>query len=357
MNTWRAYNAALERYYKFCIGHKVPPFEGPKRTGVLRWGRGDGQHLVEQSVFLWITSLGLDNAIQWSTVNNYYTAIKRYELDHGTTGLPMRCRKFKSLTEGIKRRKGTARCESKNQFETRLPFTMELLWKIEQKCMSDVIARYYEDRLFLAASATGIGGLLRASEFVSVGPIQRNEAKLLIGDLRFYRTLGTDQQIPIAAALRDGEEIHHCILRLKCSKTDQGKQGADVMLVGRIVEVLLDYLRHHPKVNNKDNLLFVHQDNASLTKDELVYNMRRHLKSLGMHEDMIKRFSGHSFRKGGAQTIEDAPVSIRNRKYANKSETVQLMGRWKSNAHKVYHSKDKDKLEAALLLGRRHRSK
>jgi hypothetical protein len=354
MNTWRAYNAALERYCKFCAKQGVPPFEGPKGARVLRWGRGDGQHLVEHSLFLWLTSLGLEENIQWTTVNNYYTALRRYEVDHGTMGLPLRSRKFKSLTEGIKRRKGTSQSATKESSQiTRLPFTMELLWKIEQKCLSDQKLRSYEDRLFLAASASGIAGLLRPNEFVFVGATQRIEARLRIGDLKFYGSLGSDQEISISHAVRDFSKVHHCILRLKCSKTDQGKQGADVMVVNKVVTVLLDYLRSHPNINSKDNVLFVHRDNSNLTKTELVAEMRRHLRTLGMSEDKIKRFKGQSFRKGGAQSIENAPSKSKDPDLepADHSAVMKLMGRWKSDAHKLYHSMDKNKYAAASLLG------
>jgi hypothetical protein len=358
MNTWKAYNAALERYCKFCAKQGVPPFEGPKGVRVLRWGRGDGQHLVEHSMFLWLTSLGLEEDIQWATVNNYYTAMRRYELDHGTMGLPLRSRKFKSLTEGIKRRKGTASRANKELVHTRLPFTMELLWKIEQKCMSDQKPRSYEDRLFLAAAATGIGGLLRPSEFLCVGPTQRVEAKLLIGDLKFYSSLGSEQELSILHAVRNISKVHHCILRLKCSKTDQGKLGADVMLANKVVEVLLDYLRSHPNTSNRNNMLFVHRDNSNLTKNELVAKMRHHLRTLGMSEDRIKRFKGQSFRKGGAQSIENAPSKNKDADLepANQSAVMKLMGRWKSDAHRFYHSMDKNKYAAASLLGKGHTS-
>jgi hypothetical protein len=300
--------------------------------------------------------LGLEEDIQWATVINYYTAMRRYELDHGTMGLPLRSRKFKSLTEGIKRRKGTARRANKEVLHSRLPFTMDLLWKIEQKCMAEQKLRSFDDRLFLAAAATGIGGLLRPNEFVFVGPTQRIEAKLLIGDLGFYGALGSEQEISITQAVRDFSKVHHCILRLKCSKTDQGKQGADVMLANKVVEVLLDYLRCHPNINNKDNVLFVHRDNSCLTKMELVAEMRRHLRTLGMSEDRIKRFKGQSFRKGGAQSIENAPSKSKDADLepANQSAVMKLMGRWKSDAHRLYHSMDKNKYAAASVLGRGH---
>jgi integrase len=178
---------------------------------------------------------------------------------------------------------------------------------------------------------------------VEAGPTQRKEAILRLGNLRFFLEVsqGKYDEVPLEVALERRKKIHHCILHLKCSKTDQRRKGADVVLAARIVEILLDYLLWQPNIDDKHSALFVHQDGSSLRKQELVSLMRAHLTKFGFSPAKVKRFTGHSFRKGGAVSLDD-----------EGDDVVKMMGRWKSSAHLRYHSQEHGKLKAAMLLGR-----
>jgi len=331
---------------QFCRARSLDPFKGTPSRPVLNWGRGDGRELSDNHVRLWVTAMGKDPGLRWKTISVYFTALKRYEIDHATPGRPLQQHRFAALLEGIHREKGDSAQEEEK--DARRPFSAELLRNIEQKCLGDKASRSYEEKLFMAAAAVGVGGLLRANEFVSVGPTQREEAVLRISQLTFFRALDNAQNVTLVQAVSKPGEVDHCVLHLKCSKTDQRKKGQNKYLAGNTVRSLLNYLACHPTVQDGNSVLFVHHDGTSLTRKELVDMMREHLRKMGVPEDQVLRYSGHSFRKGGAESLESQG--------ANDS-VIMSMGGWTSDAHKRYHSGKKEKHEAAKLLGRDRHAK
>src|SRR5207244_7639957 len=70
------------------------------------------------------------------------------------------------------------------------------------------------------------------------------------------------------------------------------------------------------------------QRNGPPDRDTIIKSMRGHLIEIGTPQ--TNNYSGHSFRKGGAQSLAEANVA---------SDTIQAMvGRWSSDCYKLYIS-------------------
>ena len=73
--------------------------------------------------------------------------------------------------------------------------------------------------------------------------------------------------------------------------------------------------------------MFVNGDLTPLMRGPFMDVVREWLTGSGVpHAD---DYHGHSFRRGGAQSLADRGCT---------SEQIQEGGRWKSSAHKVYHN-------------------
>ena len=136
-------------------------------------------------------------------------------------------------------------------------------------------------------------------------------------------------------------DCHHnpqvITLHLRHSKTDQFSRGAHIYF-GRTqsvlcpVSALLTYMAIRPPTPGP---LFIFLDGTPLTRQKLVYHLRKAVSNLGLTT------AGHSFRIGAASTA--ARVGIND-------STIQLMGRWKSSAFLTYIRSLKDQLVRVSTL-------
>ena len=115
-------------------------------------------------------------------------------------------------------------------------------------------------------------------------------------------------------------------LRIKQSKTDPFRQGVDVY-VGATrkavcqVDALLRYLEVRSSTAGP---LFIHTDGIPLTRASLVSRLKQALCQVGIQPDA---FNGHSFRIGAATTAAQRGM---------EDSLIQTLGRWKSDAYKLY---------------------
>ena len=115
-------------------------------------------------------------------------------------------------------------------------------------------------------------------------------------------------------------------IRIKASKTDPFRQGADVH-IGKTnnalcpVTALLNYLSVR---GNAPGQLFHFEDHTPLTKSKFTSEFRRLLNQAGIDSTS---YAGHSFRVGAASTAASAGV---------EDSLIQTLGRWKSNAYHTY---------------------
>ena len=115
-------------------------------------------------------------------------------------------------------------------------------------------------------------------------------------------------------------------LRIKLSKTDQGRQGVTIIL-GRTdddlcpVAALLNYLALR---GNSPGPLFRWEHGAPLAKPKFVVEVRSVLTAANLP---AHQFVGYSFRRGAATTAAMAGI---------QDSTIQTLGRWKSAAYLLY---------------------
>ena len=82
--------------------------------------------------------------------------------------------------------------------------------------------------------------------------------------------------------------------------------------------------RAHRQSAGPDEPLLLTRARTALRKQDLVQQLRTTLRCAGITDEAaLQRFSGHSFRRGGAQTLHRGGMS---------KADVKSAGRWKSNA-------------------------
>ena len=280
----------------------------------------------------------------FGTIHGYLSALRRYETDLGTLN-PLCSPSFTTLMEGIKITKGITPRDEEEE-EKRPGFTSEHLQAMLQY-MPPFERRSYSEKLLLATVSTALAGLLRANELLFTGPLQRVEARPQVGDLIFCTTEAPAPSVKAHKldVPKCTHQFHHCELRIKCSKTDKYKRGDWAVFGEETAKVLSQYMCVHPLRHDSNALLFVNSEGLPYTRTQLMQDLRSALRAAGVPELLANRFSGHSFRIGGAEDGEE---------YGD--EFVKLIGRWVSITHLHYHGRQKAKVDAANVLeGRRRR--
>ncbi len=189
----------------------------------------------------------------------------------------------------------------------RLLITKEILEKItEEELLS--ITDLNVDTAFKVAWA----GLMRMGELTYTAA----EAK----KATFARTGLTRSDIPFA----EGDQ--YAILRLKRSKTDREHTGVQIILAAMgeptcPVAALRRLFIHDPRSPNAS--LFRLQPWA-FSRQAVVNIVKQRITAAGL---LKVNYSGHSFRKGAAQREAD---------HRMLDESIQRLGRWTSNAFKLY---------------------
>jgi hypothetical protein len=267
------------------------------------------------SIALWITWLAGMKQLSFKTIKVYLAGMTSTTLEFGCVDVIKDNTIIYQLLRGIKRTIGL------RDKQIRLPITSTIIRIItgriprQQQC--------YNDKLLFAAACTGTFGLLRAGEFVQT---DNNQTELLtLSQLSLYNA----QNNPINIHTSTGMELANAsyyIIHLYQSKADPFRFGADVAIGNTIaVQSIIDYLIVHPKRSLPMATLFMLADGSNLTRTQLMINIRQHLIKSNVSDAHL--YHGHSFRKGGAQTLKELGVD---------SQTIQLLGRWASDAHLLY---------------------
>jgi hypothetical protein len=267
------------------------------------------------SIALWITWLAGIKALSFKTIKTYLAGLTATIVEAGFKD-PIRDNFIiYQLLRGVKR---TIGMQSK---QIRLPITSTII-----RTLIDRIPRHqqcYEDKLLFAAASTGTFGLLRAGEFVQT---DHNQTELLtLAQLSLFNSHNTP--INIHTAL--GEQLataNYYVIHLIQSKADPFRFGADIIIGNKIaVQAMIDYLVLHPRRLIPTAALFVNHNGNNLTRTQLMINIRHHLMECNVKDAQL--YHGHSFRKGGAQTLKELGVD---------ASTIKLLGRWSSDAHMLY---------------------
>lgn len=287
LNSRRSYNVGTRRWYKFCEGFGVPhPL--PAREGDL---------------CLYVTFLS--RSLKYDTIRGYLFGLRSHHIESGHADPLADTPLLHKMLRGIKKIQGQA--DKKPKF----PVTLALL-----ELIHPLIDPSSHDHLMLFASwCVAEAGLLRASEFTA---FPGNGAPPLCNR-------------NISEIKVDGGYVFR-ILHLEASKADPFRRGVDVILghsasPANALNALASYnAARSAAALSPTAPLFAWKDGTPLSKEGCVRNLQVAISLLSMD---TSRFSGFSFRRGGAQSLRDAGVP---------DHLIQAIGRWASDAYKVYLS-------------------
>lgn len=189
----------------------------------------------------------------------------------------------------------------------RLPITKDILEKITAQPIMSV-----DDCNIDTAFKIAWAGFLR------LGEITYTSAELKKAN--FVDTHATRSDVSFA------EGNQHAVLRLKRSKTDIEHSGVQIILAATgentcPVAALRQLFLIDPQPSNAP--LF-RLNSGSFSRQGVVAALKKKLIQAGIKET---EFSGHSFRKGAAQYAADQGML---------DENIQRLGRWTSNAFRLY---------------------
>ena len=120
----------------------------------------------------------------------------------------------------------------------------------------------------------------------------------------------------------------YATLHLDASKTDPFRTGVDIMIASpTAVQAIVRYVGHlrtqRPRPTQASPL-FVTSDVTAVKRSWLIIEVSRLLRLAGHDPD---RYSSHSFRKGGAVSLQERGV---------EDSLIRRSGRWKSDAFHGY---------------------
>jgi hypothetical protein len=166
-------------------------------------------------------------------------------------------------------------------------------------------------------------GLLRISEFTTRSARGPQMPPLLLSHLAFF---GQDRSSIDVLTSTQHSLVRHMVLHLQASKTDPFRTGVDIVIASAdAIEAVHLYLAHlrlqRPRPATP---LFALDDLSAVPRGWLMSRVLSLLRKIGHNPD---RFSSHSFRKGGAVSLQEARV---------EDSLVRRMGRWKSDAFHLY---------------------
>ena len=241
----------------------------------------------------------------------YLSAVRSFHIQAGYDDPLLGCPRLPLVTRGLRRKNSEVP-------KSKLPITSFVLHMI--KLQLDFTN--FDDVMFWAACLTAFFGFLRAAEF-TMPPEGFNPAKHLdISDV------SVDKK-PVADKV---------FLRLKFSKTDQFGKGCTVVFARSDdllcpVSALMSYLRLWGRSQGP---LFQFSNRDGLTKSRMNNRLQSVLKSCGWP----KTFTLHSFRVGAATTA--ALLGF-------PDYLIQALGRWTSDAFKLYIKLPQERLVATSL--------
>ena len=117
-------------------------------------------------------------------------------------------------------------------------------------------------------------------------------------------------------------------LRLKCSKTDQFRRGATIIIGASKQDIcpvqITKHFLHLRKHAHKSDAIFRLRDGSLLTRPRLQAIIRNTLHSLKLPAEL---FGTHSLRIGSATAAAEAGIPMK---------IIKAMGRWSSNCYRSY---------------------
>lgn len=234
------------------------------------------------------------------TIKKYLYAIGVMCVEQGFAN-PMHSPLVERVCVGAKRTYGEISCGRPR----RLPITTGVLATLRP--FFD-LAGSATDRMFWAAGCVGTYGLLRVGEF-TVASARASHANVLREEHFSW----------------DGRR--QARLHLEASKTDPFRLGVDIVLAANGSATCPLAAMEAMQTDRDDDAtapLFAMPDGRPLTRSAIIGRFRAALVRAGFD---ASRYNGHSFRKGGAQSLALAGVP---------DHVIKIVGRWASDCYRLY---------------------
>lgn len=213
---------------------------------------------------------------------------------------------------GIKRWSTTASSQPK------LPITTAMLQDMRQHLDLNIRS----DSLLWAMMWTATAGLLRISEF-TLANSRETDRSLQLRQLTLYdQGDGVVDTLSVTASSR----IKRATLHLEASKTDPFRAGVDIVIASpTALQALIRYIIHLKQQRPvPTSPLFTFPDQSAVKRSWLMKRVSELLARIG-HQ--AEDYSSHSFRKGGAVSLQQLGV---------EDSVIRRLGRWKSDAFHLY---------------------
>jgi hypothetical protein len=275
-------------------------------------------------VVLFLASLA-ESGLSAATLRQFLSSLRGFRKDLGLPPL-QESGTLQRLLDGVERAPLALPTRVRPQ---RLPVTVPVLRQLRPL----VAFQQYECALYWTAAVVAVFGMLRSGE---VAPVVCEPAA------EYERRVIRRRHLFMAV---DGQSM---AITLPVSKTDPLGHGVRVpyFLVAdssvcpcRTMLAFLQLRDRLPGVGGEDSPLFVQRDGKPLQRGPWLRAFGTWLAASTVDGST---FNGHSFRRGGAQSLQAAGVPI---------EELKKVGRWKSSAVEVYLV-DSGRSAAALTAAR-----
>jgi hypothetical protein len=265
---------------------------------------------------LWVTELASPpRLLSLGTCKVYLTAVVHRHLEMGfVSPLVDAPPILDRVLAGIKR-------ATSHVTKPKLPITTAMLRSMQVHLRLD----HRRDCLVWAMMWTATAGLLRISEFTT-NPHADSERTLRMCHLRLVDGQHKSHSPAQLASTTPQPVIRYASLRLEASKTDPLRLGVDVIISSpAAVAALCSYTRFCTAHQLSSATPLFHFSNGVAVHRQWFMKQVDVLLRRIQHDPRL--YSSHSFRKGGAVSLQEEGV---------EDSLIRRTGRWKSDAFNLY---------------------
>lgn len=276
--------------------------------------------IVDVNIVISFVAFCFDKGLTHNTIKQYLTGIKHFYVIRDMVSLfpdVESSGKLKLVLRGVKRLQ-------KHVKRTRLPITYAILQSMVNFLLKQRTAMY-TNLLLSVACTMAFFGFLRCGEFTSRRKTFDQRYDLCLADIKFAS---------------DNSKFS---IYLKHSKSDQSHAGVIIPIFANdtpICPVMLMRRFYDLRLKSgatQNDPLFLLANGEILSRQYFIVEMRRVLRLLNYND---VNFNGHSLRRGACCEGHSAKLS---------TCTLQTLGRWSSEAWKLYVDVDEAMIRKAQI--------
>jgi hypothetical protein len=270
-------------------------------------------------MMMFITWLTLTKKVKSASVKSYISAVKSMRVNNLLPEIAIDYNLKRRVLQGAKLVQAPQDNSRKRQ-----PITKTML--LELRMCKGFLVEDYKSKLYWFASLLAVNCLLRMGE-LTLKP-DWNEAERKRRVLRWrHVVISGDGPLLVGS------------LYIPVSKTDITGQGNMLLFYPTSLSLIcpinayyvykIARLNRFGRIEDDSPLLLCEDGVSPLYRKELISAVQAWIATHPKYRLVAKLYNGHSFRKGGAQSLADANVSAND---------IKRAGRWKSNAAQLYYS-------------------